>query len=110
MLIQKINPLKLTLKLIENSRKMGARHSLLDQAVLLVINENEGCSQLDIQEMIYGTRGIYNGAIYRPMRRLESSKLIEIIQVSGAATKFGDGRTSVKLTKAGRELLKSCEF
>lgn len=110
MLIQNINPLTLALALLKNGKRMGSRHSLLDQAALLVINNNPNCSQLDIEEAIYGTRQIDNGAIYGPLKRLRDSGFVDVVRNEGAASRLGEGRTSVKLTKNGEAFLRSCRY
>jgi len=99
--------LKLCLSMISLGRDNGSKYSLLDLAILLTVHKHPGCSQLDVEEALWGTREIYNGSIYRPLLRLIDSGLLIKKSKPGAARKKGQGATALSLSKKGLALIQT---
>ena len=106
MITQKINPLKLSFAFLENGAE--TRYSILDIAVLLLINEHQICSKPDLVELLYGDRTASKSSLDRPVKRLLEAGYITKEYQGRVSTKGGKARWLYQLSKAGEKLLKSC--
>lgn len=97
--------LALGLYLFREGKKLGARHGLLDQLLLILIANYPGRGPHDYFRLIYGDESTAFSATDKPLERLVQLKLVNKKFNADAVSRFGEPKYTYTLTAKAKKLL-----